>query len=62
MDVGEDRTAEAHAHALLVEHEVPVPYILRYDLFAPEDGRAAMLTGEMPGHWQGAVTNLSVPE
>ncbi len=45
----EDRTAEARVHELVAESGVPVPAVLRFEPMAPEVGRSAMLTGELPG-------------
>lgn len=48
-EAGEDRTAEARVHALLQARNIPVPVVLRFEPVAPEVGRSAMLTSEMPG-------------
>lgn len=48
-EAGENRVAEAKVHALLAARGVPVPAVLRFEPFAPEVGRSAMLTSEVPG-------------
>ncbi|MBA2277805.1 MAG: aminoglycoside phosphotransferase family protein [Chloroflexia bacterium] len=45
----ENRTAEARVHELLMACGVPVPAVVRFEPMAPEVGRSAMLTGELPG-------------